>query len=308
MVDLAILGSICLDTIKTPFGEREDMLGGSAVYAALAASVFAKPGMLGIVGTDFNKEHFRTLSAKGIDLLGVEVKDGQTFRWKAAYGAEMKDAETLDTQFHVMNGAPAVPESYKNIDYLLLGNQEPTVQMKVLESLYDYRRPRFVMADTINLYIENNKRDVLHTFSQVDVAILNETEVRMLTGIQNTVNAGRSLLEDYMTYDEENAVVIIKRGEYGAMMLTRCGCFVVPALPCDCVVDPTGAGDSFAGGFMGWMAKSNDMSIRNMKRAMVFGSAAASCTIQGFGTDGILCASGDEVYRRFMRLQDIMSF
>lgn len=284
------------------------MLGGSAVYAALAASIFTKPGLLGIVGNDFNKEHFRTMSGRGIDLLGVEVREGNTFRWKAAYGAEMKDAETLDTQFHVMNGAPNVPDDYKSADYLLLGNQEPNVQMKVLESFYDHHRPRFVMADTINLYIENSKRDVLYTFSQVDAAILNETEVRMLTGIQNTVKAGRDLLE-HMNDIEGGHAVIIKRGEHGALLLTEdyYDCFIVPALPCEDVVDPTGAGDSFAGGFMGWLARSNDMSTRNMKRAMIFGSAVASCTIEGFGTSKIATVTLDEVMARFMRLQEIMS-
>lgn len=302
-VDLPVLGSLCFDTVKTQHGERTNQLGGSAIFASIAASKLCKPGVLGIAGKDFieTKNGLTEVCCEGI-----EIRQGSTFRWTANYDPLTERAHSVDRQFMAMMGKPKVPEAYKKAKYLLLGNHDPKVQ---LETLREIPYARMVMADTMDTYIESDLDLVKAVVANVDVFILNSAEATQLTGKQSTVAAGKYLLDLGASSKGGAKTVIIKKGEHGAIMFTKHdGTFIVPALPNENVVDPTGAGDSFAGGFMGWIAKTHDLSPRNQRKAMLFGAAAASFTIEDFGTTSLRAATTSDLYDRYMKLQDIMSF
>lgn len=305
-IDLPVLGSLCFDTVKTQHGERTNQLGGSAIFASIAASKLCKPGILGIAGEDFieTKNGLTEVCCEGI-----EIRPGGTFRWTANYDPLTERAHSVDRQFMAMMGKPKVPESYKKCEFLLLGNHDPKVQ---LDTLREFSYPRLVMADTMDTYIESDRDHVLEVVCNIDVFILNSAEATQLTGKQNTVSAGKYLLE-YGGMDSGVKTVIIKKGEHGAIMFNKntgngYETFIVPALLSEKVIDPTGAGDSFAGGFIGWIAKTHDISPRNQRKAMLFGAAAASFTIEDFGTTSLRAATTSDLYDRYMKLQDIMSF
>jgi ribokinase len=300
MVDVVISGTVALDSIKTPFGEVKEVLGGSAVYSSVAASGFARPGIVSVIGKDFPRKYLNFLKTMGVDTAGIEVKDGETFRWAGYYEYDMNQAHTLDTRLNVLaEFDPTLPEKYRNAGFLFLANTDPEVQMKVYGQM---RKPRFVMMDTMNFWIDNKKDALTKMIERVDALVLNDAEARQYWDTPNLVHAGRSFL------NMGPKAVIIKKGEHGALMFTDGACFSAPAYPLEKLVDPTGAGDSFAGGFIGWLARTGDLSPRNMRKAVIFGSAIASYNAEGFSLDRLKKITRDDVFNRYMMFQDIVSF
>ena len=301
MVNVVISGTVALDSIKTPFGEAPEVLGGSAVYSSVAASEFAKAGIVSVVGKDFPKKHLNLLATMGIDTKGIEIKkQGETFRWSGFYEYDMNQAHTLDTKLNVLaTFDPKVPDEYRQSRYLFLGNTDPEVQMKVLKQM---KKPRFVMMDTMNFWIENKKDALTKMIEKVDALVLNDAEARQYWDTPNLVHAGRSFL------GLGPKAVIIKKGEHGALMFTDGSCFSAPAYPLEKLVDPTGAGDSFAGGFIGWLARTEDITPRNMRKAVIFGSAIASYNAEDFSLNKLKKITRDDIFNRYMKFQDIVSF
>lgn len=300
MVDVIMVGTVALDSVRTPFGERAETLGGSAVYASVAASMFAKVGLVGVIGSDFPKKHVDFLRRLGIDLAGLETLEGETFRWKGYYEYDMNQAHTLDTRLNVLSSFnPKLPEEYRKVKYVFLANTDPEIQMNVYRQM---KKPRLVMLDTMNFWIENKKEALSRMIENVDVMLTNDAEARQFFNTPNLVKAGKSFLE------MGPKAVIIKKGEHGALLFTDGQCFSAPAYPLENLVDPTGAGDSFAGGFIGWLARSGDLSARNMRKAVVFGSAIASYNAEEFSLNKLKAITRDDIFKRYMVFQDIASF
>jgi len=300
MVDVIMVGTVALDTVRTPFGLAEETLGGSAVYASVAASLFASVGLVGVVGKDFPQKHQDFLKTKGVDLTGLDTLDGETFRWKGYYEYDMNQAHTQDTQLNVLSRFdPVLPQEYCDCKYVFLANTDPEIQMKVFKQM---NQPKLVMMDTMNFWIESKKEALSKMIEKVDVMLTNDAEARQFWGTPSLVKAGRSFLE------MGPKAVIIKKGEHGALLFTDGQCFSAPAYPLENLTDPTGAGDSFAGGFIGWLAKTDDISPRNMRKAVVFGSTIASYNAEAFSLNRLKDISRDDVFNRYMRFQDIASF
>lgn len=300
MVDVVVSGTVALDSIRTPFGEVKEVLGGSAVYSSVAAREFARAGIVSVVGKDFPKKYLNFLVTMGIDTAGIDVKKGDTFRWKGYYEYDMNQAHTLDTKLNVLTAFdPTLPDAYRQAKFLFLANTDPEVQMKVYRQM---KKPRFVMMDTMNFWIDNTKDALTKMIERVDVVVLNDAEARQYWDTPNLVQAGRSFLEMGLK------AVIIKKGEHGALMFTDGACFSAPAYPLEKLVDPTGAGDSFAGGFIGWLARTEDLSPRNMRKAVIFGSAIASFNAEDFSLNKLKKITRDDIFNRYMMFQDIVSF
>lgn len=300
MVDVVVSGTVALDSIRTPFGEVKEVLGGSAVYSSVAAREFARAGIVSVVGKDFPKKYLNFLVTMGIDIAGIDVKKGDTFRWKGYYEYDMNQAHTLDTKLNVLTAFdPTLPDAYRQAKFLFLANTDPEVQMKVYRQM---KKPRFVMMDTMNFWIDNTKDALTKMIERVDVVVLNDAEARQYWDTPNLVQAGRSFLEMGLK------AVIIKKGEHGALMFTDGACFSAPAYPLEKLVDPTGAGDSFAGGFIGWLARTEDLSPRNMRKAVIFGSAIASFNAEDFSLNKLKKITRDDIFNRYMMFQDIVSF
>jgi sugar/nucleoside kinase (ribokinase family) len=300
MVEVVISGTVALDSIRTPFGEVKEVLGGSAVYSSVAAREFAGSGIVSVIGKDFPKKYLNFLRTMGIDTAGIEVKKGDTFRWMGYYEYDMNQAHTLDTRLNVLTAFdPTLPDAYRQAKFLFLANTDPEVQMKVYKQM---KNPRLVMMDTMNFWIENKKEALTRMLEKVDVAVLNDAEARQYWDTPNLVQAGRSFLEMGLK------AVIIKKGEHGALMFTDGACFSAPAYPLEKLVDPTGAGDSFAGGFIGWLARTDDLSPRNMRKAVIFGSAIASFNAEDFSLNKLKKITRDDIFHRYMMFQDIVSF
>jgi ribokinase len=300
MVDVIMVGTVALDSVRTPFGEVEETLGGSAVYASVAANTFAKVGLVGVIGNDFPKKHLEFLKKKGIDLAGLETADGDTFRWKGYYEYDMNQAHTLDTRLNVLSRFnPKLPKEYCDARYVFLANTDPEIQLNVFNQI---RKPKLVMLDTMNFWIDNKKEALKDIIGKVDVMLTNDAEARQYFGTPNLIKAGRAFL------DMGPKAVIIKKGEHGAILFTGDQCFVAPAYPLENLVDPTGAGDSFAGGFIGWLAKTDDISPRNMRKAVVFGSIVASYNAEDFSLNKLKTITRDDIFNRYMSFQDIASF
>ena len=274
---VVIVGSIGIDTIETPFERRADVLGGSLSFACAASSFYTPTGMVGVVGTDF-PEHYRMLYSRlGIDLEGLQTADGATFRWSGVYEDDMINRRTISTELNVFaDFSPKLPSSYLGAPYLLLGNISPELQLHVLDQI---RGPRFVVADTMDLWISMSRPALEKVIGRVNMLMLNDSEVRMLTGEHNLVKCARSVLDMGPTY------VVVKKGEHGAMLVSRDGVFMLPAYPIDHVVDPTGAGDSFAGAFIGSMAKMDRCGDVEVRRCLLAASTVASFAVEGFGLD-----------------------
>ena len=301
MVDVVILGSMAFDSLETPFGKVEMALGGSATYAATAASLFVKPGIVSIVGTDFPKEHSKFLESRGIDLSGVEHAKGKTFYWKGKYGFDINAAETLDVQLNVVEGfKPKVPDKYKNADYLFLGNFEPAIQKSVLEQMT--KRPKLVVSDTMNYYIEKDREAVLEMVKLSDIALMNDGEARQLFKTASLVEAAKEILK------LDSKIAIIKKGEHGCIFMTKDSFFSAPGYPLEKVVDPTGAGDSFAGTLTGYLAKTGDLSDENIRKAIVYASAVASYNAEGFSLDNLKKISTKDIDKRVNEFKKIVEF
>src|SRR5919199_3886937 len=298
-----VIGSIALDTLETPFGRADEQLGGAGSYFSLAASVLTRVQLVGVVGADLPERHLETLRSHGVDLEGVQrVQDGKTFRWKGRYEYDLNVAHTLDTQLNVFGEfQPNLPVSYRETEFVYLANITPRLQLEVLEQV---RNPKFVGLDSMNFWIGNpeTKRDLTEVIKRVDCVFMNDGEIRQYTGKYNLFEAAREVLE------LGPQVVLMKKGEHGAVAVSREGIFVAAAYPLESVKDPTGAGDSFAGGFMGQLAESGDTSWAGIKRAMVFGSVLASFAVEDFSVNRLLSLTRDRIEQRFETLRQYTSF
>ncbi|MHC4196753.1 MAG: PfkB family carbohydrate kinase [Planctomycetota bacterium] len=274
---LLVVGSVGIDTVETPHGKAEDVLGGSAVYFSWAASFFVPVRLVSVVGSDFPEQYRDDLSTKDIDMTGLEVRDGKTFRWSGQYKDTMHVAETLSVDLNVFGQfAPNVPEPFRDSRFVFLANGLPTLQMEVLDQM---NGPVFVAADTMNHWISDMKPELLKVLKRVDGFILNDAEARQLTEEHNLIKAARALQKMGPSY------VIIKKGEHGALLVSEEGFCLVPGYPTEHVKDPTGAGDTFAGGTMGYLAKTGTVNVENIRQAIIYGTVLASFNVEGFSIE-----------------------
>jgi sugar/nucleoside kinase (ribokinase family) len=298
-VKLVIVGSIGIDTIETPFERREDVLGGSDSYACAAASFYTRTGMVGVVGTDFPVEYRAQYEKFGIDLEGLQTAEGETFRWSGVYEDDMINRSTISTDLNVFaDFSPELPESYVDAPYVLLGNISPELQLHVLDQV---KNPQFVIADTMDLWISISREALVNVIGKVNMLMLNDSEVRMLTGEHNLVKCANMVLDMGPEY------VVVKKGEHGAMLVSKDGIFILPAYPIDKVVDPTGAGDSFAGAFMGALAAGGKTTNSDVRRCMVTASTVASFAVEGFGLDLMESLESSAIDKRQSELTAMMS-
>lgn len=335
-MSLIVIGSVALDTVKTPFGEAEEVLGGSATYFSVAASYFTNVHLIAVVGEDFPQEHIQLLERHNIDLKGLQREKGKTFRWTGRYDYDLNEAHTLDTQLNVFqNFKPQIPEEYRKIDYVFLANIDPDLQRDVLHQI---EQPRLVACDTMNFWIENKPDSLKQTLKDVDILIINDAETRQLAQEPNMVKAARKILS------WGPHILIIKRGEYGVLMFynglwsvanrqlpftdykeqqisgdkrkttnheprtTDIQCFAAPAYPLEFVFDPTGAGDSFAGGFMGYLSKVNRIDDQSIRQAIIFGSTIASFNVEDFSLKRLDKLVQDELLARFREFKALVDF
>jgi sugar/nucleoside kinase (ribokinase family) len=302
-MSLLVVGTVAFDAIETPFGKTDKIIGGAASYIALSASYFYNEiGLVSVVGEDFPQDFLDTLTSKGVNLDGLEIKKGEkSFFWSGKYHADMNSRDTIDTQLNVLASFnPVVPEQYKEVDFLMLGNLMPLVQQQVISQLT--KRPKLVVLDTMNFWMDTAHDELVKTISQVDVLTINDAEARQLSGEYSLVKAAQKILDMGIKY------LIIKKGEHGALLFNKEQVFFAPALPLEEVFDPTGAGDSFAGGFIGYLAKTGDISFENMKRAIIHASAMASFTVEKFGTERLMNLSKKDVEERVQEFIDLVQF
>jgi len=299
-MSLLVVGSIALDSVETPFGRTENALGGSAVFFAAAASLLNPVQVVGVVGRDYPMQDLGRLAARGIDLRGVTVADGESFRWAGKYGFDLQTRETLETRLGVFaNFKPVIAEPFRDASYVFLGNIDPELQLQVLEQV---RRPRLVACDTMNYWIQGKRTALLALLERVDVLLLNDSEVRELSGDWHLHRAARWVLEHGPKY------VVVKKGEHGAVLVEKDRIFYVPAFPLDDVFDPTGAGDAFAGGFMGHLARSGDLSDANLRVAMVYGSTMGSFAVERFSIGRFEEITPEDVAARVRAHRDLVHF
>ncbi len=299
-MSLLVVGSVALDSLETPFGRREDVLGGSASYFSACASYFAPTRVVAVVGEDFPEEHVRFLASRGVDLTGLVRRPGRTFRWKGRYEFDLNTAHTLDTQLNVFaEFRPELPAAHRDSDYVFLGNIDPDLQRAVLDQV---RAPRFVACDTMNFWISSKRDSLLKTLRRVDMLFVNDAEARQLADEHNVVKAARRILSF------GPRAVVVKRGEYGALFFSGDEVFAASAYPLPAVFDPTGAGDSFAGGFMGYVARSRREDPGTMRRAIVLGSVLASFTVEQFSLDRLRTLRPEEITARFAEAKQLAHF
>ncbi len=302
-MSVTVVGSIAFDAVQTPFGSRERMLGGSAVHFALAASFFDTVRVVGPVGDDFGEEEYEVLHARGVQTVAIEhVPGGETFFWRGEYGWDLNDRETIDTQLNVFASfQPKLSGASREADVLFLANIQPDLQREVRAQCSS---ARFVALDSMNLWIETARESLIETIASVDCLLLNDAELRQLTREPNFVRAARQVR------DWGPRVIVAKQGEYGAAMFTEEGFFALPAFPLETVIDPTGAGDCFAGGFMGYIAAHPDSELDHdvLSRAMAYGTALASFNVEEFGVERVARLTSDEIAERVAELQRITRF
>lgn len=302
-MSLLTVGSVAFDKLETPFGKTDKIVGGAATFITLTASYFTKKNYLvGIVGSDFPNEMITTFQEHGIDTEGLEVDpNGKTFFWHGKYHEDMNNRDTLDTQLGVFeNWVPSIPEKYQDTQFLMLGNMVPEIQYQTLKKLTN--RPKFVMLDTMNLWMDIMMDDLKKVIKEIDCLTINDSEARQLSGDFSLKRAAKTIMA------MGPKTLIIKKGEHGALLFQEDRIFFCPALPLEEVFDPTGAGDTFAGGFIGYLAKTNDLSFENMKRAIIYGSAMASFCVEKFGTERIQYLSLTELENRVMEFVQLASF
>jgi len=299
-MSLLVVGSVALDTIETPYGKVTDALGGSAIYFSAAASLFAPVRMVGVVGEDFDLEQLKFLEERGVDIQGLEVKKGKTFRWWGRYHQDLNIRETLDTQLNVFQDfKPTIPRAYRDSQYVFLANIDPVLQLNVLEQI---SKPRLVAMDTMNYWIKNKPSQLRRTIRAVDVLIVNDSEARELAEEPNLIKASRAINK------MGPEVVIVKKGEHGALMISKNSYFSAPAYPLEDIQDPTGAGDTFAGGFLGYLASTGDISEAGLRRAIVHGSVLASFCVEKFSLDRLKEVTLREVEGRYLEFRKIVKF
>ena len=299
MVDVVVAGVIALDDVETPFGKVIGALGGSATYASVASSFFAKTGIVSVVGTDFPKEHFDFLSGRDISLSGVE-KIGKTFRWAGSYQFDMNEAKTLKTELNSLQAFKAeLPDGYKDAKHVFLANMDPKLQANVIGQLSN---PKLIVLDTMNFWINSMKDDLLKAIKKADILLMNDGEARQLFGTTNLIKAGNRALKIGPTS------VIIKKGEHGALLFTDNKHFNAPGYPLEDVKDPTGCGDCFGGGLVGYLAKTKDYSEPNIRKAVVYGSVVASLNAEEFSLNKLKGISLEDIKKRYNEMKEIREF
>jgi sugar/nucleoside kinase (ribokinase family) len=299
-IDLLIVGSVALDTIETRWGKHERILGGSASYASVASSFFTRPAICAVIGQDFPAEHLDFLRSRGVGLDGLERAAGKTFFWNGRYAPDFKSRESLETQLNVFAGfRPKLPPALRKPRFLLLGNIHPSLQLEVLAQV---ERPRFTACDTMNLWISTTPKELRELLARVDVVLLNDEEALQLSGEHDLLRAGRAVLA------MGPASVVVKRGDAGALLFHEGRLFVAPAFPLDKVVDPTGAGDSFAGGFMGALASLGALGNPELRMAMIVGSSIASFAVEDFSLDRFRRLTIQEIEDRYAALRELTEF
>jgi sugar/nucleoside kinase (ribokinase family) len=289
-MSLLVVGSVALDSVETPFGSNTDALGGSAVYFSHAAGILHPVQVVGVVGSDFPEEPLARLAAQGADLQGVERRDGESFRWKGKYSYDLQNRDTLDTRLGVFaEFDPKIPDAFRDARYVFLGNIDPELQLGVLDQIHE---PALVACDTMNYWIQGKRDQLMDLLQRIDVLLVNDAEARELSGDWNVYRAARWIV------NHGPRIVVIKQGGFGAVLYENDRVFYIPAYPLEEVFDPTGAGDSFAGGFMGHLARTDDASPDNLRRAMVYGSAMGSFAVERFSVDRFLELGPAEVTAR----------
>ena len=300
MHPIVTVGSVAFDSVKTPFGEASRVVGGAATYFSLAASFFTDVRLVAVVGDDFTEEQMRVFADRRIDTAGLQRVPGETFRWKGEYGFDLNTRETIYTRLNVFDGfRPVLPGQYRSTPFVFLANVHPALQSEVLTQVEE---PRFVAADTMDYWIERESEGLRAVLRSVDALVVNDEEARRLGGASNLVNAARAIQR------MGPRLLVIKRGEHGVLMTRDQGFFAVPAMPLDTVVDPTGAGDTFAGGFMGYLASAREVTQEVLARATIAGSALASLAVEDFGLDGLLKASSKALNQRFAAFKRLTHF
>ncbi|MBI5055898.1 MAG: sugar kinase [Nitrospirae bacterium] len=299
-MSLLVVGSVAFDSVKTPFGEVDEVLGGSGTYFSTAASYFTNVSLVAVVGTDFPEKHLMFLKSRKIDIEGIERMEGKTFRWKGEYGYELNEARTLDTQLNVFQSfKPKLPESYKDKKVVFLANIDPDLQRDVLSQV---KKPALVACDTMNFWIGGKRESLIKTLRMVDILLINDGEARELSGEPNLVKAAKVILSYGLK------TLIIKRGEYGALMFNSNKIFAAPAYPLESVFDPTGAGDCFAGGFMGYLSNTMNFDETNIRKAIIFGSVMASFNVEAFSLERIKSLDYSEIENRFKEFKGLTHF
>ncbi|MCA0430308.1 MAG: PfkB family carbohydrate kinase [Bacteroidetes bacterium] len=302
-MSLLVVGTVAFDAIETPFGKTDKIVGGAASYIALASSYFYKNiQLVSVIGDDFPEDFLNKLKSQGVKLDGLQIKKGEkSFFWSGKYHNDLNSRDTLDTQLNVLeNFNPIVPENSKECDFLMLGNLVPAVQKSVITQLK--KRPKLIVLDTMNFWMDIALNDLKENLKLIDVLTINDSEARQLSGEYSLVKAAQKILT------MGPSTLVIKKGEHGALLFNKNEVFFAPALPLEEVFDPTGAGDSFAGGFIGYLAKTGDVSFENMKRAIIFGSAMASFTVQKFGTEKLIGLTENEVNERVQEFVNLVQF
>ncbi len=300
-LSLLVVGSLALDTVATPFDKVEDALGGSATYISLAASYFSGPVCLvGVVGNDFPKKYINLLEEHNIDIDGLQVVEGKTFRWSGKYHYDLNMRDTLLTELNVFEKFdPVIPDKFRKAKFVCLGNIDPALQLKVLNQMVN---PHFVVCDTMNYWIEGKKDELLEVLKRANVLIINDSEARLLAHEPNLIKAARLIRE------MGPEILIIKKGEHGALLFMEDIVFSAPAYPLEMIFDPTGAGDTFAGGFTGYLHKTNDLSVENVKSAVVFGSTLASFCVEKFSVNSLLNLNYLRIHDRYREFYNLTKF
>jgi sugar/nucleoside kinase (ribokinase family) len=299
-MSVLVVGTVAIDSVETPFGVGENILGGSATYFATSASFFTDVNLVGVIGEDFPGEHLEFLKSRNIDLRGLVQESGKTFHWKGKYGFDLNEAQTLDTQLNVLQTfKPQIPAEYADSEYLILANIDPDLQLEVLAQV---KKPRVIACDTMNFWISSKPEALKKVISKVDFFIINEGEARQLTNEVNLVKAAQAIL----AMGAKN--LIIKRGEYGVLLFTKDSIFAAPAYPLEKVFDPTGAGDTFAGGFMGYLANTGNLSEDGIRQAIIYGSVMASFNVEDFSLDRLRTLQYSEIEERFRSFKKMTHF
>ncbi|MDH4099648.1 MAG: PfkB family carbohydrate kinase [Nitrospirota bacterium] len=299
-MSLLVVGSVAFDTVTTPFGHADEVLGGSATYFSVAASYFTPVSLVAVVGEDFPAKHIEFLKSRNISTEGLETVSGKTFRWKGEYGFDLNQAKTLETHLNVFqNFHPRLPESYKEAEVVFLANIDPELQLDVLKQV---KSPALVVCDTMNYWIEGKYDALVHTLKSVDIMVINDGEARELAKEANLVKAAQKIL----SFGPRS--VVIKRGEYGVIAFGRDGAFAAPAYPLESVYDPTGAGDTFAGGFLGYLVSTRNFSDASIRKAIIMGSVMASFNVEAFSLNRLKSLEYSEIEGRFMEFRRLTHF
>ena len=299
-MSVLVVGSVALDSVETPFGRADDVIGGSGIFFSASASLLSPVQLVGVVGDDYPLSQLEPLRKRGVDMAGLEQVSGESFRWRGRYRHDLNSAETLETRLGVFSHfSPKIPAQFKNAPYVFLANIDPRLQLDVLQQV---ARPKLVACDTMNFWIESRRPDIVALIKHVDLITLNDGEARQLTDCSNLVKAARWIMA------RGPKIVIIKKGEHGAFMFKEKSIFFAPAYPLEDVFDPTGAGDSFAGGFMGYLARTDDLSDANLRRAVIVGSALGSFAVEKFSVQRLLEITPENITARVAEFRELVAF